>query len=397
MAITLNFGSAKGQPVDQLQEKDLKWYFGVIAEKLLADPGKAYADKDRTVLTALRGELVKRFGHSAEAWVIPAAGPSNGGSSAIQRTARAASPQPQSTALTRSGSAELSGANRDLSTMNAKLTELAEKCHLISPATSVPSLPEGFELAFSLIKVDPNPDNGEVYKTEGGKVALGGVALARVSAAAGITWNPHMCQRIDDRSDPRYVEYRAVGAWKLFDGDIITETCSRAVDLREGSDETAGMTEKSLAQQRKFIVALAESKAKNRVIRRLGLKSGYTPAELRDKPFAVVRLMWTGRSNDPQLAREFALMKAQQMTGGMQLAYGQPAVPPPLLQQRTYVQAPALPNAPYYVEPQQQLPPAHVTPLVDGSDYGDDEDEQPPAQTVGVAAPPAAQQQDLKV
>lgn len=226
--------------------------------------------------------------------------------------------------------------------------------HLITPSTVVQSIPEGCEVAISTIQIDPNPDNGEVYKQKKGKLALTGTSLAKVSAAAGVSWDPRQCRRIDDRSDPRYVEYTAVGGWRLFDGVFIVEQGTRAADLRDGSDEISEMSAEQVAQQRRFILPLAESKAKNRVIRRLGVKSGYTTEELA-RPFAVARLMWTGRTDDPELRREFARMTAERMNASGAELFG-PMHPARIPAQHAHApaHAPALGPAPH--APHAQLP-----------------------------------------
>lgn len=203
-----------------------------------------------------------------------------------------------------------------------------DQFNIISPSTVVQSLPEGFEVAISTIRVNPNPGGGDVYVTDSGGLALTGSTLARVSQAAGITWDVPNCRRIDDHRDPNYCVYRVVGSWRLFDGTQITECATRRNDLREGSVNARRMSEKNLMKQREFVEEMAETKAKNRLIRRLGLKAGYTPTEIA-KPFAVARLMFTGHSEDPVLRRQFALLKAQDAIRGQSALFGPMTKPAP--------------------------------------------------------------------
>lgn len=298
--LTIPGGKKKGTPLAQAEAGDIKYWLDRISGNLEQDPQKAHADADRGWCAGARAELERRKGGGAAEPKPPA-------STSIQRA-----PDQSGVALVAS----------DPVSVSHWFLQNAEKFHLVSPTTAVQSLPEGCEIAISMLAINPDPKGGgEVYPTDNGKLGLTGTSLAKISAAAGISWDPNGCGFVDNGRDSRYCEYKAVGGWRLFDGTFIVETAHRSCDLRDGSDEISSMTEKQLAQQRRFIRELTESKAKNRVIRRLGLKSGYTADELQ-KPFAVARIMWTGRSSDPALAREFAMMKAQQMSAGSAALFG---------------------------------------------------------------------------
>lgn len=303
------FGNARGELLTATDVANITWAMGKVAEKLAENPDKPYADKDRQWLTAAQAELERRDKGGGTA-IAPRRPPAANGQ-AIERPAPAAG-------------LELSAS--DAAAVTQWFAANKSRFNLVTPSTIVQSLPEGCEVAVSMITINPDTNAGEVFKTDSGKLALTGMSLAKVSAAAGISWDPAQCHRVDDRSDPRYVEYQAVGGWRLFDGTFVTESAHRAVDLRDGSDEIEKMTDKQLAQQRKFILPLAETKAKNRVIRRLGIKSGYTAEELKT-PFAVARLMWTGRTEDPELRRTFAVMKAEQMNASGAALFGPPQAP----------------------------------------------------------------------
>src|SRR5690606_30110650 len=88
----------------------------------------------------------------------------------------------------------------------------------------------------------------------------------------------------------------------------------------------SGDITKQLRELRLHILAHAESKAKNRAIRSLGLKPAYTRADL-EKPFVVAKLMWTGQSDNPELAMRFAEMTAARMLGGSRALFGQATAP----------------------------------------------------------------------
>lgn len=325
-------------PVSQMSLDDLEWY--------------ATMCKNRESSEIAKNEIARR----------------KGGGNALARQPEP--PPARSTALAprnRDEAQRFVGTLRDPAAITQAFREMAEVCNLVTPATACGALPEGCEIATSLVFVNGTlppgeKGNGEVFVTDGGKLALTKTSLDRISQAAGVSWIPEKSGRADDRKDARYVEWRAVGKWRLFDGLEHVETRNRAADLRDGSDEIKGMSEKQIIQQRKFILTLAESKAMNRVVRALGIKQSYTAEELA-KPFAVCRLMFTGRTDNPELAREFALRTQAAMQGTIGALYGKqdaPALPPK--EQET-------------IETQGEVSPSDASP----SDASDDE--LPPART----------------
>lgn len=228
-----------------------------------------------------------------------------------------------STALAKPAGAPMSGTSRDAQVLTGQLQYAQANYHLVSPATSVGSLPEGCEVALCKVLIE----GAETYPVGGGKKGLQKSALDKIAAAAGVSWDPRQSRRLDDGSDPYYCAYLAVGTYRHFDGTVITIQGTKEMDLRPGSaqvqkiNETSSAAAVQLRDTRAHIVAHAESKARLRAIRSLGLRSSYTDDELR-KPFVVARLMWTGRTEDPTLRRIFAEMQAKAMIGGVQALYG---------------------------------------------------------------------------
>jgi hypothetical protein len=210
----------------------------------------------------------------------------------------------------------------DPGAVNEQLAKLAESYHLVSPVTRFDNLPEGFGVSFSMVQINPDPNAGEVYKVDGGKLALSHAALNRIAAAAELSWDAERSRRLDDGSDSCYCHYRAVGYVRSSDGSPRTVTGEVEIDMRPGSpDVKAAKSDTQISQVRRFILRHAESKAKNRAISGMGVKRSYMPDELR-KPFAVTRLQFTGHSDDPDLRREFARIRAEQVMGAHRALYG---------------------------------------------------------------------------
>jgi len=209
--------------------------------------------------------------------------------------------------------------------------------HMISPATAPPNIPVGFEFAFSRVLISGDTTKGEVYKTEGGKLAIHKSGLEKLAKAAGVVWDMKQCGRTDDMKDSNFAAYRAVGHYRDLDGTIMPVFGEKQMDLREGSERAKSMTPGDLKQQRKFIAEHAETKAKLRAIRSLGIKSGYTERDF-DIPFVVVKLAFNGRTSiqddpDRSIQKAYSLMIAQDTLGVKNLLYG--AEPGPALKDVT--------------------------------------------------------------
>ena len=234
-----------------------------------------------------------------------------------------------------------SGIARTTDAANEQLRAAAEHYNLVSPASSLASLPDGCEVALSVVTVDPAPASGEVYDVGGGKLGLSKVILDRISAAAGVSWDASQSRRIDDGANPHYCHFRAVGTYKHFDSTPMQVIGEKEMDLRDGSPQIEALYERfraakdrggrakdptgQIREMRLHILAHAETKARLRAVRSLGLKTAYTQAELR-RPFVVARLMFTGRTDDPDLKRIAYQMRMASALGGMAALYG-PAAP----------------------------------------------------------------------
>lgn len=241
----------------------------------------------------------------------------------------------QSTAVARRDPNErITGTFRDPDIVTARLQKAAKNYHLVSPAPACPKLPEGCSIMLSAVVVDPEK---ECYPVGQGKFALSKSSLEKLSSAAGISWDAQQSGRTDDGSDPRYCSWKAVGTMRHLDGTETQLMACKEMDMREGSDQVAKIeaeaaknnrsAEPRIREMRAHIVAHAESKARLRAIRSMGIRSSYAKDEFQ-KPFVVAKLMWTGESDDPELRRAFALRQADAMLGGVKALYGSEPVPP---------------------------------------------------------------------
>jgi hypothetical protein len=296
----------------------------------------------------------------------------------------------------------ISGSYADPTKLGEVLQRAAKEYHLVAPAPSCGTLPEGCEVALSSVLVDVAAETypvaggggGDDEGGGGGKRGLSKSALDRLAAAAGVSWDPVQSRRLDDGSHPHYCLFKSVGHVRQFDGSTVTIVATKEMDMREGSAQCEALRTRwrnkherwerggrrgyeprppdaQINEMRLHLVGHAESKARNRAIRSLGVRTSYTAAELA-KPFVVARLMFTGQTSDPELRRAFALKRADAMLAGVAALYGPPAERAPSMMLASPVPPPAL-GAPREPDEDEELP---------------DEPPPPPA-AVETPAPPA--------
>lgn len=219
----------------------------------------------------------------------------------------------------------------------------ASRYNLLAPRVHVGEMPAGTALAVREVVIDQKSKD-EVYRVEGGKLALTKTALNKIASAAGITWIEE--RRTDDRMHPHYCEYNVVGEVMDFDGTRRRIQGTKCVDLRDdatgdgtpGKDLDAMMRAAAsskrdpsaqIAQQRKFIDSICISKARNRAIADiLAIPRAYSPEDL-SKPFIVPKLVLD--SNNP-LAQQ-AIMAS--MVGATNALFGsQQQAAPRVIEQR---------------------------------------------------------------
>lgn len=213
-------------------------------------------------------------------------------------------------------------------TIAAKNTALSvvekygKNIHLVAPATDRHTTPTALMVPFpTQIKIDANPDNGEVFKVGSRKdgngwtdmLTLSKVSLERIAQAAGIIWDPRHTKPLT--VEHNYLVYQAIGCVRMPDGSLTRISGTKEIDMEVIEEESRMLQARRLLKDtkadyedltedqrkrvdravraemilfRKHRMARAETGAKNRAIRSLGLKSTYTPAELKD-PYVVLR------------------------------------------------------------------------------------------------------------
>ena len=217
--------------------------------------------------------------------------------------------------------------------LSEQLRGLQQHFNVISPAIAVSELAQGFGANLATVLVDHtivDAESGrgtETYRSK--KIhkdherALAKVAMLKLSQAAGIQWDLDRCRRIDNRQQRYFWEWQYVGTLRTHDGQMLVLRGSRELDLRDGSAEAQGMSDRQLQQQRSFGNEICETKAMERAIRAgLALRQVYTVEELK-KPFLLVRFSFMPDMNDPEIKR----LVTERALSGVGMLYQPPAAP----------------------------------------------------------------------
>lgn len=224
----------------------------------------------------------------------------------------------ETTALARDNGSAITGTFHGGRAIDARLEAAQRDYHLVSPFTAAGALPEGCGVQLTLVRIGA----AETYPTGGGKFGLSKNALDRIGHAVGISWDPMLSRRLDDGRDPHYCHYKAVGTYRAADGQVQIIQGEKEFDVREGSPQLNGKTLKQIAEMRAHVLSHAETKARLRAIRSMGVATGYTSEDLQ-KPFACARVVFTGQTKNAELRSEFARMTAASFLGGSRALYGE--------------------------------------------------------------------------
>lgn len=348
--LTIPWGANKGAPIEDGTDEELQSIAAKLQDEI--DDGSAKYPQWAERWIDAASEILERRG-IADAG--QAAAPAQKPQGDQQQAAKLADQQqpaqqrpgaarqqrpPQREAIT-VGASIASGGN-----LMATLGQLADKAILVAPTMACERLPEGVEVAISMVRADTRSQ--DCYQITGDRkkpsptdtIGLGGPLLQRIAGAAGITWLRDSTVRTDDGRNPYKVGYRTWARVQDLDGSFRDYPGDVEVDLSDGGAQALTIIDKArkndrdpakqLAQAREFIQRSTLSKAMNAAIRKAcGLRHSYSRAELDAKPFAVAKLLFTGHTEDPTLKPLFAQIVAQRFGLGSQLLFGpaQPAQP----------------------------------------------------------------------
>lgn len=320
MSMTVPFGKEKDKPLEEASEATLKWLAGVMLDKLEQEPSGKFAGGNRKMLEACKAQLAARGVDPND--VAPV------------RQKAPAKPAAASATLAKATQGEIViGSFGTPERVNEMLTKAQETSHLVSPATMCTVLPDGFDVVLSLIRVNPDAskEGPRDVANVSGNLALSGNTLKRIAVAAGVSWDPIRSGRLDNGKNPLYCHYRAVGWARNFDNSPRCLMDEVEIDLRPGSPQLQAMRDRAgdnnvdsqIRDMGLFILRHTITKAKLRAITDLGVKRSYTKKEL-ERDFQVARLMWTGRSEDPEVRRIFAAKTAEAALSSMHTMFGAP-------------------------------------------------------------------------
>lgn len=230
---------------------------------------------------------------------------------------------------------EIAGSFSDPAEAAERLRMAAEHCHLIGGAAMCPLI-EGHEIVIAVVPINREqcyptnnaakgkaPRHGEVQEPP--KWGIGKADLMTIATAAAVEWT--YSKRQDDARDPRYCHWKVRGHYRLIDGTFREIEGDRDIDARDNSDEMASKTDNQIAAIRETLVRNAITKSKLRAIREgFGIPHAMGDEDLK-KPFVLSRMIFTGRSADPEVRRLFAGVIAQQQLAASAALYGRGVVP----------------------------------------------------------------------
>lgn len=224
---------------------------------------------------------------------------------------------------------------REMKTFEIRMAHYMDVgAHLLIPTPNISEIPPMHSVVYEELYISSNPEDKEVYKGSSKKdgnnwinyLRLSGLGLNKIAICANVVWHTEATRVVTMERD--YVSCQAVGGIRKTDGTVAYETKMADIDIliikekleEQYYDDTAlnkwlnfnknktvddykihanACIKRDLQQKKQFKLQLAESAAKNRVIRHiLPLKSEYTAEEL-SKPFVAIRFVFCPDYTDP--------------------------------------------------------------------------------------------------
>jgi hypothetical protein len=268
---------------------------------------------------------------------------------------------------------------RDTTTIERVYNEYTKTHNVVSPPGLIGAiLPPGFSVGWTELRLNiqtTNRNNQTVVRGDAYQIGQGctltATALDHIAGEFGVQWHSDLSYRLDDGTSPLLCQFVAVGSYLGPHGQRIQISGTNTTDLRAGSAQTADYNDSQLKQQRKFVYAIAESKARARAFRKaIGLRS--MSVEQITRPWVVFQVRLTGQTEDPATQKRFEehLFLAA-ATASMSL-YGPPAT-------RHMPMAIARPTPQFAPMPVAAQLAVHVDDDYDDDDI--DENREPPPET----------------
>ena len=177
--------------------------------------------------------------------------------------------------------------------------------HVLAPMANFSALPASYGIVPALVKIDPNPEAGDVYRNPAymrseNQVAIAKLGLAKIAQAAGMTIKT---ERTDNRLIPNLWEVRATVRFIGLDGTPQELDATEEVDLRDGSPRLKGFQPNQVLAFRAKGLRHCEARAITAAIRQFGIKQVYTKEELA-RPFVTLRMVFTPDMSDAAVRQQ---------------------------------------------------------------------------------------------
>ncbi len=194
---------------------------------------------------------------------------------------------------------------------NRALRDAAEVGWLITPSREVAELLEGTAIVISAFRADIQLDTFADDEDPARRVP-GKSLLDTVARDLGLSWDANLSKRTDNSSSPYVRSCQAAGRVRNFDGTFRDIQAHAEIDVRDGSPlamkiaATFGKRARvELERRRQFVLSHADTSARLRGIRQLGLRDTYLPGELEKKAFFTARCVFTGKSENEATRQVF--------------------------------------------------------------------------------------------
>lgn len=194
---------------------------------------------------------------------------------------------------------------------NRALRDAAEMGWLLTPSQQMANLLDGCALVITAFRADVQLDTYADDDQPGRRVP-GKSLLDRVARDLGVSWIAEHCKRTDDQRSPYRRSYQAAGQIREFDLGWRGIQAHAEVDLTVGSALEQKLLKKlgvqkgrlDVERRRAFITSHADTSARLRAVRGLGLRDTYLPSELA-RPFFCARIFFDGKSENPATQARF--------------------------------------------------------------------------------------------